>query len=498
MADQTRDARAQIHELQGKSPYDTYQTSLTSRYCSHEMTKLFSQRSRHSIWRNLWLGLAEAEASLGINIITPQALEEMRAHLTLTDNDFEIARIEEKKRRHHVHAFGAVAPAAAGIIHYGATSCYVTDNAELIIMRDALDVLIKKLAKVIHNMKNFSYQWKAEPALAYTHLQSAQPITVGRRSAHWLQDLMFDLEALETVRWGLKFRGAQGTTGTQASFLEIFQGDDAKCDKLNELLCQKFGFPSCYDISTQTYSRKVDLIIANAVAGIGSSAHKICSDLRHTAHWKEIEEPFETTQVGSSAMAFKRNPMRSERICSLARALISKPQNFANTLATQWMERTLDDSAIRRMDIPEMFLLADAILIGLDNVTDGLVVYPAIIRSRFLEELPFMCTENIIMKIVAKGGSRQEAHEEIRVLSHQAASTVKNEGKPNDLFERIRKTEYFRPVWDDLDSMLKPELYIGRSIQIVERYCGPNGPVEKALAPYQDHIRQSTTAELNV
>ncbi|KAG5940091.1 hypothetical protein E4U60_000651 [Claviceps pazoutovae] len=513
MTDQTQDAQTQIQELQKKimqlqaqepqkSPYDTYQTSLTSRYCSNEMTSLFSQRSRHSTWRKLWLGLAEAEASLGIDVVTAEALDQMRAHLTVSDEDFATASIEEKRRRHdvmaHVHAFGVVAPAAAGIIHLGSTSCFVTDNTELILMRDALDILLNKLAKVISNLAAFANQWKSEPTLAYTHFQSAQPITVGRRAAQWAQDLMMDLEAIEAVRSGLRFRGAQGTTGTQASFLEIFQGDHTKCDRLNELLCEKFGFPACYDISTQTYTRKVDLIVANAVAGLAASAHKICSDIRLLASNKEIEEPKEASQIGSSAMPYKRNPMRSERICSLSRALMAKPTSFANTMSTQWFERTLDDSAIRRIDIPEMFLLADAILIGLDNVSDGFVVYPKRIRSRFLEELPFMVTETIIMKLVAKGASRQEAHEEIRVLSVQAASTVKDEGKPNDLIERIRGNEYFEPIWVELDSMLQPELYIGRSVEIVNKYCGPGGVVEKALAPYQQYILKSTTAQLNV
>ncbi|KAG6021790.1 hypothetical protein E4U19_005474 [Claviceps sp. Clav32 group G5] len=513
MTDQAQDAQTQIQELQKKimqlqaqepqkSPYDTYQTSLTSRYCSNEMTSLFSQRSRHSTWRKLWLGLAEAEASLGIDVVTAEALDQMRAHLIVSDEDFATASIEEKRRRHdvmaHVHAFGVVAPAAAGIIHLGSTSCFVTDNTELILMRDALDILLNKLAKVISNLAAFANQWKSEPTLAYTHFQSAQPITVGRRAAQWAQDLMMDLEAIEAVRSGLRFRGAQGTTGTQASFLEIFQGDHTKCDRLNELLCEKFGFPACYDISTQTYTRKVDLIVANAVAGLAASAHKICSDIRLLASNKEIEEPKEASQIGSSAMPYKRNPMRSERICSLSRALMAKPTSFANTMSTQWFERTLDDSAIRRIDIPEMFLLADAILIGLDNVSDGFVVYPKRIRSRFLEELPFMVTETIIMKLVAKGASRQEAHEEIRVLSVQAASTVKDEGKPNDLIERIRGNEYFKPIWGELDSMLQPELYIGRSIEIVNKYCGPGGVVEKALAPYQQYILKSTTAQLNV
>ncbi|KAF4977619.1 hypothetical protein FZEAL_5880 [Fusarium zealandicum] len=480
----------------GNSPFDSYQTSLTTRYCSPAMSKLFSQRSRHSTWRKLWLGLAESEKELGIDTITAEALEQMRANLILSDEDFEVARVEEKSRRHdvmaHVHAFGAVAPAAAGIMHYGATSCFVTDNAELILMRDALDLLAKKLAKVISNLSSFALKWKAEPTLAYTHLQAAQLITVGKRAAQWAQDLMLDLHSIEQVRSELKFRGAQGTTGTQASFLEVFQGDSAKCDKLNDLLCDKFGFPSCYDVSTQTYTRKVDLIIANAVAGLGSSAQKITGDIRHLAHWKEIEEPFESSQIGSSAM------MRSERVYSLAREILSKPSSFQATHADQWMERTLDDSAIRRIDIPETMLLADAILIGLDNITDGLVVYPKRIAAHVQSELPFMVTETIIMRLCAQGVSRQEAHEQIRVLSHEAGSVVKNEGKPNDLVDRIRNNDFFKPIWGELDGMLKAELYTGRSAEIVDKYCGPGGAIEKALAPYADYIKGATTAELNV
>ncbi|KAG9253155.1 L-Aspartase-like protein [Emericellopsis atlantica] len=515
MAATNEAAQAKIEELQQQieqlqqqaqgsttSSFDVYSTSLTSRYCSKELTFLFSQRSRHSTWRKLWLGLAEAESELGVTSITPEALKQMREALTVTDKDFEAAKVEEKIRRHdvmaHVHAFGLVAPAAAGIIHLGATSCFVTDNAELILMRDALDILINKMAKVISNLQAFSLQWKSEPTLAYTHLQSAQPITVGRRSAQWVQDLVMDLEALEAVRKGLRFRGAQGTTGTQASFLEIFEGDHEKCLALNEKLCQRFGFPSCYDISTQTYTRKVDTIVANAVAGIGASASKIAGDLRHLASWKEIDEPSEKSQIGSSAMAYKKNPMRCERVSSLSRVLMSKTVTFNQTHATQWMERSLDDSACRRIDIPEMFLLAEAILIGLDNVSAGLVVYPGSIRAHYMSELPFMLTEAIIMKLVAKGASRQEAHEHIRVLSQEAAKVVKVEGKPNDMIERIRNSEYFKPIWGELDDMMKPELYIGRSVQIVDKYCGPAGPVEKALAPYQEYISGSATAELNV
>ncbi|KAI0977097.1 L-Aspartase-like protein [Xylaria arbuscula] len=487
-------------KAQGNVQFDAYQTVLTRRYCSAAMSELFSQRSRIGIWRKLWLALAESERALGIDTISLEALEEMRSHLYVTDSDFEIARIEEKKRRHHVHAFGIVAPAAAGIIHYGATSCFVTDNAELVIMRDALDILLNKLSKVVWNLSNFAMKWKEEPTLAYTHLQPAQLITVGKRAAQWVQDLMFDLRAIEQVRNDLKFRGAQGTTGTQYDFSFYFQGDSSKCDQLNALLCTKLGFPSCYDISTQTYTRKVDLIVANAVSGLGATAQKICGDIRHLANWKEIEEPFESREfhLGEWMLTSNRSPMRSERVYSLARELMSKPANFANTLSDQWAERTLDDSAIRRMDIPDMFLLAEAILLGLDNITDGLVVYPKRIQSRVQEELPFMITESIIMKLVAKGASRQDAHEEIRVLSHQAGSVVKNEGKSNDLVSRIKSTEFFKPIWGELDGMLDPRLYTGRSVEIVERYCGVGGPVELRLVPYMKYITESSTAELSV
>ncbi|KAH8175583.1 lyase domain-containing protein [Sarocladium implicatum] len=484
------------------SPYDTYQTSLTGRYCSPEMSGLFSQRSRHSTWRKLWLWLAESEQELGIEGITNEALEQMRAHLSVTDEDFETARVEEKIRRHdvmaHVHAFGQVAPAAAGVIHYGATSCYVTDNTELILIRDALDLLIPKTAKVLHNLQKFALAWKSEPTLSFTHLQPAQISTVGKRAAAWAQDLMMDLAEFERVRAELSFRGAQGTTGTQASFLEIFKGDHAKCDQLNELLCKKAGFDECYDISTQTYTRKVDCLVANAVTGLGTTVTKIASDLRHLAFLKEIGEPREKTQIGSSAMAYKQNPMRSERIASLARVLQGKAANFNSTHSAQWMERSLDDSACRRMDIPEMFLLSDAVLITLQNVTEGLVVFPKVINANIMKELPFMITENIIMRLTAMGVSRQEAHEQIRVLSFEASNQVQNEGLPNDLVERIKKTEFFKPVWADLDGMMKPELYIGRSAQLVDKFCGPGGKLTKKLEPYQAAIDAAKAAELNV
>ncbi|KAI0839856.1 adenylosuccinate lyase [Hypoxylon sp. FL0890] len=482
--------------------YDYYKTPLDSRYSSEEMKKLFSQRSRHSTWRQLWLWLAESEKELGLESITDEALEQMRAHLTVTDDDFQIAIEEERRRRHdvmgHVHAYGVVAPAAAGIIHAGATSCFVTDNTELILMRDAMDLILPKLAKVISNLSNFALQWRDEPTLGYTHYQPAQLITVGKRAAQWIQELVMDLEDIEHVRKELRFRGGQGTTGTQASFLELFKGDEDKVDQLNDLLCKKAGFPGCYSISTQTYTRKVDLRIANAIAGLGATTQRITSDIRHLANLKELEEPFEKDQIGSSAMAYKRNPMRSERICSLGRKLASLPVNFSNTFSAQWLERSLDDSAIRRIDIPEMFLLADAILIGLDNVTNGLVVYPKRIEARNRQELPFMITEAILMKMVSKGGSRQEAHEKVRVLSHEASHVVKHEGGNNDLVERIKKDEYFKDIWDDLDAMLDPKLYTGRSATIVDRYCGKGGVVEKKLEPYREYISKAETFQLSL
>lgn len=482
------------------SYYDTYKTPLDSRYSSEEMKTLFGARKRHSVWRQLWLYLADAQKELGIEGISEEALQQMREHLVVQDKEFETAAVEEKRRRHdvmaHVHAFGIVAPAAAPIIHLGATSCYVTDNTELILMRDAMDFLLPKLAKVINNLKSFALETKGIPTLAYTHHQPAQLISAGRRICQWIQDLLRDLENIEIQRNSLRFRGAMGTTGTQASFLEIFHGDTKKIDKLNELLCEKAGFPRTFDISVQTYSRKVDLDIANAVCGIASTAMHITNDIRHLAHLKELEEPFEKDQIGSSAMAYKRNPMRSERICSLSRKLRSLPVNFADTYSDQWFERTLDDSAIRRIDIPEMFLLADAILIGLDNVTSGLVIYEKKVHSRVMEELPFMASENIIMKMVSHGASRQEAHEEIRVLSHQASDVVKKHGKKNDLLDRIRATEFFKPIWAELDDLMDPALYIGRSEEMVERYC--TGTVAENLLPYWEQITKSSTAQLNV
>jgi adenylosuccinate lyase len=493
--------------------YDKYQTPLASRYASDEMMAIFSARERATTWRKLWLWLAEAEKDLGVDNISNDALDQMRRSLVVSDNAFTVAKKYEETFRHDVmafvHAFGVDAPAAAPFIHLGATSCYVTDNADLILQKRALGLILPKLAKVISNLQTFAMKWKDLPCLAFTHYQPAQLITVGKRAAQWLQNLVMDLEQIEAVHRDLKFRGAQGTTGSQASFLELFKGDSTKIKKLNQVLCEKAGFSLCFSVSAQTYTRKADLLIANAVAGLGATAQQICTDLRHLASQKEIEEPFEKTQIGcesgifqtfpatadslASAMAYKRNPMRSERICALGRKLARMPGDFLATFETQWFERTLDDSAIRRIDIPELFLLADAILIAMDNVTDGLVVYPNRILARINEELPFMATEVMIMRLAAHGVSRQDAHEEIRVLSHQASDVVKKEGGQNDLIQRIKKTEFFRPIWDDLDDLLDPKMFIGNCPQIVEDYCGE---VEGALSKYRDRISQVTTAQL--
>ncbi|KAA8565667.1 hypothetical protein MFRU_006g02520 [Monilinia fructicola] len=483
------------------SANDIYQTPLTSRYASNQMKEIFSARSRANTWRTLWIDLAEAEKELGLDI-SAEGIEQMKAHRIMTDEDFKVAAEEEKRRRHdvmaHVHAFGLVAPKAAGIIHYGATSCYCTDNADLIFQRDALDLLLPKLATIIHKIAQFALEFKDLPTLGYTHFQPAQLITVGRRATQWVQDLLMDLEDIKRVRGDLRYRGAQGTTGTQASFMEIFNGDGDKIDQLNEILCKKAGFPSCYSISTQTYSRKVDLRIANALSSFGATAQRISSDIRHLANLKELEEPFEKDQIGSSAMAYKRNPMRSERIAAIGRHLANLNKNANDTYAAQWFERTLDDSAIRRITIPEMFLSADAVCMALDNVVSGFVVYPNRIHSRVMEELPFMATEVIIMRMVASGGSRQEAHEEIRVLSHQASDVVKKQGGKNDLIDRIKATKYFEPVWADLDNLMDPKNFIGRCVHQVEKYCGPGGEVETALAEWRDQIRSSKAVELSL
>ncbi|KAF2156249.1 putative adenylosuccinate lyase Ade13 [Myriangium duriaei CBS 260.36] len=473
--------------MSGES-YDTFRHPLELRYASNEMKKLFSPRTRVTTWRQCWIWLIEAQKELGLPV-SDEAIEQMKAHEIVADEEFPVAAEEEARRRHDVmawvHAYGLVAPAAAGQIHWGATSCYVTDNADLVMMRDALDIIIQKIANAVDKLAAFAKEYKDLPCLGYTHLQPAQLTTVGKRACVWIQDLMMDLRAVQRAREDLEFRGVKGTTGTQASFLAIFDGDHDKVEQLDELVTKKAGFKSAYPIATQTYSRKVDLEVANAVCSFGSTCQRISTDIRHLANWKEIEEPFEKDQIGSSAMAYKRNPMRSERLTALGRYLSTIHSSFASTYASQWMERTLDDSAIRRMTIPEMFLTADASLILMNNIFSGLVVYPKRIESRVQEELPFMATENIIMALVKKNVSRQDAHEEIRVLSHQASAVVKHEGKPNDLIERIRKTDFFKPIIGELDTLLDASTFVGRAPQQVERYLGPSGPVEAELKRYR-------------
>ncbi|KAI9814974.1 MAG: adenylosuccinase ade13 [Phylliscum demangeonii] len=479
---------------------DSYQTPLSSRYASKwtgapsvaymraEMSSLFSARRRFSTWRQLWIWLAEAQAELGL-AISATALEQMRAHATITAAEMAQAEAEEKKRRHdvmaHVHTFGQVAPAAAGIIHWGATSCYCTDNGDLIFLRDGLALLAPKLARVVHKLARFAAAHAGRPCLAYTHGQPAQLTTVGKRACLWIQDLLMDLRALRRVGGDLRFRGVQGTTGTQASFLAIFDGDAAKVEALDRLVTRKAGFAAAYPVSSQTYSRKVDVEIGNALASFGASCQRIAGDWRHLAMLKEMEEPFEPDQIGSSAMAYKRNPMRSERICSLGRHLANLSKDAADTYAAQWFERTLDDSAIRRIALPEMFLTADILLSTMDNVASGLVVYPAVIQRRITQELPFMATENIIMRLVQLGHSRQDAHEHIRVLSQQAAAVVKLHGGDNDLLDRIRRDAFFAPIVPELDRLLDPATFVGRAPQQVEAFLAPGGEVMTALAPYQ-------------
>ncbi|PSN63877.1 putative adenylosuccinate lyase Ade13 [Corynespora cassiicola Philippines] len=483
------------------SANDTYQDPLNSRYSSNEMKYLFSPRNRFSTWRKLWIWLAESEKELGLDI-TDEAIQQMKASQTIQDDEFKVAAEEEKKRRHdvmaHVHTFGLKAPAAAGIIHWGATSCYCTDNADLIFLRDGLDILLPKLATVIEKLSTFAKENKSLPCLGYTHLQPAQLTTVGKRACLWIQDLLKDLKNLERAREDLRFRGVKGTTGTQASFLQIFNGDHAKVEKLDELVTQKAGFESAYIISSQTYTRKIDADVLNALSSFGATCEHIGQAMRLLASFKELEEPFESTQIGSSAMAYKRNPMRSERLCSLGRKLRNLSADASATYAAQWMERTLDDSAIRRMCIPQAFLSADASLILLNNIASGLVVYPAVIRKRVDAELPFMATENIIMALVKKGVSRQDAHEEIRVLSHQAGAEVKQHGRDNDLIERIRKAEFFKPILGELDELLKAETFIGRSPEQVDAFY--EREVSKALKKYYDagSVKLSEAAELHV
>ncbi|CAL7933097.1 unnamed protein product [Xylocopa violacea] len=432
---------------------------------------------------------------LGLDI-TPEQIAEMESHVD--DIDFEAAAKEEKSTRHdvmaHVHVFGNQCPKAAPIIHLGATSCYVGDNTDLIILRRGFDILLPKLANVLSNLSKFALEHRDLPTLGFTHLQPAQLTTVGKRATLWLQDLLMDERALSRAKDDLKFRGVKGTTGTQASFLQLFNGDGEKVKKLDRLVTQMAGFERHYAVTGQTYSRKVDVECLNVLSSLGSTVHKICTDIRLLANMKEVEEPFESTQIGSSAMPYKRNPMRSERCCSIARHLMTLANNCLQTAATQWMERTLDDSANRRITLSEAFLSADVILMTLQNITEGLVVYPEVIARHIAQELPFMTAENIIMAMVKAGGDRQVCHEKIRVLSQEASAQVKQHGKDNDLVERIRRDSYFAPILNQLNDLLNPQTFIGRAPQQVVEFIDEE--VSPVLKNYEGFLGQSV--ELNV
>jgi adenylosuccinate lyase len=446
-----------------------YENPLISRYASPEMSLLWSPRRKFSTWRRLWVALAEAEAELGLPI-TPQQINQLKAHLD--DIDFEAAARYERKLRHdvmaHVHAYGETCPDARAIIHLGATSCYVTDNTDLLLLREGLQMLAVRVAAVIDSLAVFAAKYRDLPCLGFTHMQPAQPTTVGKRACLWAQDFAMDLAEIEHRIISLKALGSKGTTGTQASFLELFHGDHAKVRRLEELICRKIGFDSSYAVSGQTYSRKIDSYVLGDLSGVAQSAHKMATDLRLLAHRKEVEEPFEKDQIGSSAMAYKRNPMRSERICSLARFVTSLESCAAQTASVQWLERTLDDSANRRLTLPQSFLATDAVLILCQNVTAGLVVYPKVIAAHLASELPFMATENILMAAVSAGGDRQELHELIRRHSQAAAAVVKEQGSHNDLLTRLAADPAFAKV--DLAATTDPMQYIGRAPQQVDEF----------------------------
>lgn len=450
---------------------DFYQSPFSVRYASREMQRIFSERNKFTTWRRLWVALAESEQSLGLPISDEQ-LDELRAHVE--DVNFEVAEAREKIVRHdvmsHVYAYGEQCPKAKGIIHLGATSCYVGDNTDLIVMREALRLLRGKLVTVVGNLAGFAEKYAGMPTLAFTHFQPAQPTTVGKRATLWLQDVMSDIEDLDYVLGGLKLLGSKGTTGTQASFLELFNGDHEKCRRLDAMIAEKMGFPGCYAVSGQTYSRKIDSRILNVLSGIAQTATKFSNDIRLLQHLKEVEEPFEKSQIGSSAMAYKRNPMRSERIASIARFVICGALNPAITAATQWFERTLDDSANKRIAMAEGFLAIDGILDLFANVSNGLVVYPNVIAKHLAAELPFMASENIMMDAVKAGGDRQELHEAIRANAQAAAAHVKLDGGENDLLERLAEDPHFAGMNLDLAETLRAEKYVGRAPEQVKEY----------------------------
>ena len=450
---------------------DRYVSPLSERYASKEMQYIFSPDMKFRTWRKLWIALAETEKELGLNI-TDEQIEELKAHAE--DINYDVAKERERLVRHdvmsHVYAYGVQCPKAKGIIHLGATSCYVGDNTDIIVMTEALKLVKKKLVNVLAELAKFADEYKNQPTLAFTHFQPAQPTTVGKRATLWMQEFCLDLEDLEYVLGSMKLLGSKGTTGTQASFLELFDGDQETIDKIDPMIAKKMGFKECYPVSGQTYSRKVDTRVINVLAGIAASAHKFSNDIRLLQHLKEVEEPFEKTQIGSSAMAYKRNPMRSERIASLSRYVMVDALNPAITSATQWFERTLDDSANKRLSVPEGFLAIDGILDLCLNVVDGLVVYPKVIEKHMMAELPFMATENIMMDAVKAGGDRQELHERIRVLSMEAGKHVKEEGKENNLLELIAADPAFNMTLEELQKSMEPSRYVGRAPRQVDNF----------------------------
>ncbi|MCD8152836.1 MAG: adenylosuccinate lyase [Clostridiales bacterium] len=474
---------------------DRYSSPLSERYASKEMQYIFSPEKKFRTWRRLWIALAETEKELGLDI-TDEQIEELKAHED--DINFEVAKEREKLVRHdvmsHVYAYGVQCPKAKGIIHLGATSCYVGDNTDIILMSEALQLVRKKLVNVIAELAAFADRYKALPTLAFTHFQPAQPTTVGKRATLWTQEFLMDLEDLDYVLGSLKLLGSKGTTGTQASFLELFDGDQETIDKIDPMIAEKMGFSGCYPVSGQTYSRKVDTRVMNVVAGIAASAHKMSNDIRLLQHLKEVEEPFEKNQIGSSAMAYKRNPMRSERIASISRYVMIDALNPAITSATQWFERTLDDSANKRLSIAEGFLTIDGVLDLCLNVVDGLVVYDKVITKHLMSELPFMATENIMMDAVKKGGDRQELHERIRQLSMEAGANVKQNGLDNNLLELIAADESFGLSLEELQAAMDPARYTGRAELQVENFL--KNCVNPVLEANRDLL--GVTAEINI
>ena len=473
----------------------SYTSPLSTRYASKEMKYLFSPEMKFKTWRRLWIALAESEKELGLDI-TQEQIDELKAHKD--DINYEVAEAREKEVRHdvmsHVYAYGKQCPKAKPIIHLGATSCYVGDNTDMIIMAEALKLIRVQLLNAMDRLAVFADEYKDQPTLAFTHYQPAQPTTVGKRATLWLQDLVMDLEDLNYVLDSLKLLGCKGTTGTQASFLELFNGDHEKCRQLDQMIADKMGFRHVYAVSGQTYSRKVDSRVLNVLAGIAQSAHKFSNDIRLLQHMKEVEEPFEKHQIGSSAMAYKRNPMRSERMASLANYVMSDAMNPQLTAATQWFERTLDDSANKRISVSEAFLATNAILELYINISDGLVVYPKVIESHLMAELPFMATENIMMDAVKAGGDRQELHERIRELSMQASKTVKEEGKPNNLLDLIAADPLFNISKEALQKVLKPENYVGRAPEQTTEFL--NGVIKPILSAHESVLGRK--AEINV